>query len=181
MVSIKHSTKMVGESFKDIKYAVKRFIRKIKNVFRWIPTIWKDEDYDAHFITEMLIKKLEHTRDFFLSDNTHILNAKEVAAEIQEAIDRIHMTRDSWEFYEDPAMEDIQKKWGKSTFNWIPTNDGTGSMFMEIEHENVKTPEDEEQYSTEFRAAMKQARKDYRKDKKEAYKFIAKNIDKWWD
>ena len=45
----------------------------------------------------------------------------------------------------------------------------------------TKTPEDKEQYSTEFRAAMKQARKDYRKDKKEAYKFIAKNIDKWWD
>ena len=22
---------------------------------------------------------------------------------------------------------------------------------------------------------------DYKKDKKEAYKFIAKNIDKWWD
>jgi hypothetical protein len=116
-----------------------------------------------------------------LSDRTHITSAKEVAEEIQEAIDRLHMTRDSWEFYEDPAMEEIQKKWGKSTFNWIPTNDGTGSMFMEIEHENVKTPEDEEQYSTEFRAAMKQARKDYRKDKKEAYKFIAKNIDKWWD
>jgi hypothetical protein len=60
MVSIKHSTKMVGESFKDIKYAVKRFIRKIKNVFRWLPTIWKDEDYDSHFINEILIKKLDY-------------------------------------------------------------------------------------------------------------------------
>jgi hypothetical protein len=95
---------MAGVNFNNITYPVRRFFRKIKNVFRWLPTIWKDEDYDYNFINEILIKKLEHTRDFFLSDRTHITSSKEVAAEIQEAIDRLHMTRDSWEFYEDPAM-----------------------------------------------------------------------------
>ena len=166
---------------KDIKYAIRRFFRKIRNVFRWLPTIWKDEDYDYNFITEILIKKLEHTRDFFLSDRTHITSAKEVAEEIQEAIDRLHMTRDSWEFYEEPAHDIIEKKWGKSKFNFIPTNDGTGSSYLEIEHENVKTPEDEEQYSKEFRESMKQAREGGGGEKKEAYKFIAKHIDNWWD
>ena len=181
MVSIKHSTKMVGESFKDIKYAVKRFIRKIKNVFRWLPTIWKDEDYDSHFINEILIKKLEHTRDFFLSDRTHITSAKEVAEEIQEAIDRLHMTRDSWEFYEEPAHDIIEEKWGKTTFEFIPLEDRPNVSEMVSKTEKVKTPEDKEQYSEDFRAAMKAARKEYRKDKKEAYKFIAKHIDGWWD
>ena len=165
----------------DIKYAINSFFRKVKNVFRWLPTIWKDQDYDNHFINQILIKKLEHTRDFFLSDRTHIAEAERVAAEIQEAIDRLHMTKDSWEFYEEPAHDMITNKWGESKFNWTPTNDGTGSKYLEIEHENVKTEEDKEQYSKEFREAMKQARKDYMKDKKEAYKFIAKHIDGWWD
>ena len=172
---------MAGVNFNNITYPVRRFFRKVKNVFRWLPTIWKDEDYDYNFINEILIKKLEHTRDFFLSDRTHIAEAEKVAAEIQEAIDRLHMTRDSWEFYEEPAHDAIEKKWGKSKFNFIPTNDGTGSSYMEVEHENVKTDEDKEQYSKEFREVMKQARKDYMKDKKEAYKFIAKHIDNWWD
>ena len=172
---------MAGVNFNNITSPVRRFFSKIKNVFRWLPTIWKDEDYDDHFINEIFIKKLEHTRDFFLSDRTHILEAKKVAAEIQEAIDRLHMTRDSWEFYEEPVNDMITEKWGKSKFNFIPTNDGTGSSYMELEHENVKTPEDEEQYLKEFREAMNKARKDYRKDKKEAYKFIAKHIDGWWD
>ena len=52
---------------------------------------------------------------------------------------------------------------------------------MDIEHENVKTPEDKEQYSKEFRTALEQARKEYLKDKIKAYKFIAKHIDGWWD
>jgi hypothetical protein len=172
---------MAGVNFNNITYPFRRFFRKIKNVFRWLPTIWKDEDFDDHFIVEILIKKLEHTRDFFLSDRTHIAKAEEVAEEIQEAIDRLHMTRDSWEFYEQPAHDIIEEKWGKSEFKWIPTNDGTGSMYMEIERENVKTPEDKEKCSDEFRAILKSARKEYEKDKKQAYKFIAKHIDGWWD
>ena len=172
---------MAGVNFNNITYPVRRFTRKVKNVFRWIPTIWKDEDFDNHFIVEILIKKLEHTRDFFLSHDTNIADADKVAEEIQEAIDRLHMTRDSWEFYEQQAHEILTEKWGESEFKWRPTNDGTGSMYMDIEHENVKTPDDKEQYSIEFRTALEQARKEYLKDKKEAYKFIAKHIDGWWD
>ena len=172
---------MAGVNFNNITYPVKRFIRKVKNVFRWLPTIWKDEDFDNHFIVEILIKKLEHTRDFFLSHDTNIADADKFAEEIQEAIDRLHMTRDSWEFYEQQAHEILTEKWGESEFKWRPTNDGTGSMYMDIEHENVKTPEDKEQYSKEFRTALEQARKEYLKDKIKAYKFIAKHIDGWWD
>lgn len=166
---------------KDIKYEIRRLIRKIKNVFRWLPTIWKDEDYDDHFIVEILIKKLEHTRDFFLSDKTHIARAKEVAEEIQEAIDRLHMTKDSWEFYEEPAHDVIEDKWGKTTFEFIPLEDRPGLNEMISKTEKVKTPEDKEKYSEEFRAILKSARKEYMKDKKDAYKFIAKHIDGWWD
>lgn len=162
-------------------YPFRDFYRRVQNVLRWLPTIWNDRDWDDSYITEILIRKLEFTRDFYLSDKPYSSEAKRTADEIQEAISRLHQTRDSWEFYEDPAHEAIEKKWGKSKFNFIPTNDGTGSSYLEIEHENVKTSEDEEQYSKEFRAAMKQAREQYMKDKIKAYKFIAKNIDKWWD
>jgi len=172
---------MVEVNFNNITYSVRRFFRKIKNVYRWIPTIWRDDDYDDHFIVEILIKKLEHTRDFFLSDRTHIARAKEVAEEIQEAIDRLHMTRDSWEFYEEPAIDDIDKKWGKTTFEFIPLEGSPGLNEMISKTEKAVTPEDKEQYSEDFRVAMKTARKEYIKDKKEAYKFIAKHIDGWWD
>ena len=45
----------------------------------------------------------------------------------------------------------------------------------------METEEEEEQYSKEFRKTVKEAREQYMKDKIKAYKFIAKNIDKWWD
>jgi hypothetical protein len=52
---------------------------------------------------------------------------------------------------------------------------------MKSKTEKVNTEEEEEQYRIEFGKALDEARKQYRKDKKDAYKFIAKNIDKWWN
>ena len=167
----------------NITYPFRDFYRRVKNVLRWLPTIWKDRDWDNSYITEILIKKLEFTRDFYLSGKAYSAEAEKVADEIKEAIDRLHMTRDSWEFYEDLAMEQLEQKWGKTTFDFVPYKyDEYGNILlyeMESEIEKVNTEEEEEQYRKEFRKTLDEARKQYRKDKKDAYKFIAKNIDKW--
>ncbi len=45
----------------------------------WFPTIWKDEDWDHSHVYEILIKKLEHKRDFFSSNRPYSSQAKETA------------------------------------------------------------------------------------------------------
>jgi hypothetical protein len=169
----------------NITYPFRDFYRRVKNVLRWLPTIWKDRDWDDSYITEILIKKLEFTRDFYLSGKAYSAEAEKVASEIKEAIDRLHMTRDSWEFYEDLAMEQLEQKWGKTAFSFEPyKHDENGNVLsyeMKSKTENVIDAEDEEQYRKEFRETLDAARKQYMKDKIKAYKFIAKNIDKWWD
>ena len=39
-------------------------MRKIKNLIRWIPIIWKDRDWDFYFTYEILKKKLEFQAEF---------------------------------------------------------------------------------------------------------------------
>jgi hypothetical protein len=169
----------------NITYPFRDFYRRVKNVLRWLPTIWKDRDWDNSYITEILIKKLELTRDFYLSDKAHSVEAGNIAREIQDAIERLHMTRDSWEFHEAPAMEELEQKWGLTAFSFEPyecnENGEVLTYEMKSKTEKVNTEEEEEQYRVEFGKALDEARKQYRKDKKDAYKFIAKNIDKWWD
>jgi hypothetical protein len=169
----------------NITYPFRDFYRRVKNVLRWLPTIWKDRDWDNSYITEILIKKLELTRDFYLSGKAHSVEAGNIAREIQDAIERLHMTRDSWEFHEAPAMEELEQKWGLTAFSFEPyecnENGEVITYEMKSKTEKVNTEEEEEQYRIEFGKALDEARKQYRKDKKDAYKFIAKNIDKWWD
>ena len=158
----------------------RRFFRRCRNVIRWIPTLWKDEDWDDSFVTTIFIKKLEHQRDFFLSDRTHILEAKKVAAEIQTAIDGLRNTAESYE-YESRAIADIERKWGESKMRSEPSKAVPGCYEIHFDVPGVKTPEDEAQYNAEFRECMAAARKQYMKDKRAAYAYIASNIDRWWD
>jgi hypothetical protein len=49
-------------------WRLKRIIRRTKNLLRWIPVIWKDEQWDHYYIFEILKYKLiftaEHTRKY---------------------------------------------------------------------------------------------------------------------
>lgn len=162
-------------------WRIRMFFRKVKNLIRWFPIIWKDEDWDDHYIVEIFIKKLEHQRDFFLSDRTHILEAENVAAEIQIAIDSLRKTADSWEHYESIAVQELNNKWGVGTFDFKPVPGKPDVSELCITYPNVKTEKDKEQYKKEYKKAMKLARKKYKKDKRATYQFIADNIDKWWD
>ncbi len=49
-------------------WRIRRFIRRAKNILRWLPIIWKDEQWDYYYIFEILKHKLiftaEHTRKY---------------------------------------------------------------------------------------------------------------------
>lgn len=158
---------------------MKTTISRIKNLIRWFPVIWNDQDWDSEYTLDILLKKLEHQRDFFLSKDTHLVNSWEVADEIEIAISKLKHTRDSWEHYEQPAHELLDVKWGKG----IMRTEKYGEHCNEIlfDREFVKTSKDEAKYKKEFTAKLTKAREEYVKDKADAYLYLATNIDKWWD
>ena len=49
-------------------WRLRRFVRRFKNLFRWLPIIWEDEQWDYYHILEILKHKLiftaEHTRKY---------------------------------------------------------------------------------------------------------------------
>jgi hypothetical protein len=162
-----------------MKHTLKDLYRRICNVIRWLPTIWNDKDYDDSFIVEILIKKLEFTRDFYLSNKAYSAEALTTVDEIQTAINLLHMTQDPWEFYEEPAMDVLEEKWGKGIIRFEQHDNGMHRLH--IDYPNVKTLEDNEQRSAEFSKAHAKAFAQYKKDKQKAYKYIATHIDRWWD
>lgn len=48
---------------------MKHIIKGIINLWNWLPIVWKDADYDHHYIEVMLHQKLRNTYDFFTSEN----------------------------------------------------------------------------------------------------------------
>jgi len=53
-------------------WKLKYFIDGVVNIFRWIPTIYHDRDWDDAFTLRMLQKKIEHQREYIVKHNRHM-------------------------------------------------------------------------------------------------------------
>jgi hypothetical protein len=69
-------------------WKIKEYIRKIKNLIRWAPIIWRDRDWDYYFIYEILKHKLAFTEKFIREKGVHVFNTED-ANSILKAIDLI--------------------------------------------------------------------------------------------
>ena len=76
-------------------YRVKEYIRKIKNLIRWAPIIWRDHDWDFHFIYEMLKHKLTFTEKFIREKGIHVFNTED-ADGILKAVDLIDKVQNEY-------------------------------------------------------------------------------------
>jgi hypothetical protein len=52
-------------------YKIKQFFRRLYNLYRWAPTIWKDQDWDHSYIYEILKFKLKNQAEYIGGKNRH--------------------------------------------------------------------------------------------------------------
>jgi len=55
----------------DIKWEILCFKRKIKNLIRWFPIIWKDRDYGDYYILKILKFKLSNQAEYISKSYGH--------------------------------------------------------------------------------------------------------------
>lgn len=70
--------------FSKIKYRVRQwfnpFLTGIKNIWYWLPVIWKDHDWDHGYMEYILLHKLKRMYARFLDPNQSYVNWNEEAA-----------------------------------------------------------------------------------------------------
>ena len=57
--------------FYKLPWRLRYFLTGIKNIFKWIPTIYHDRDWDGDFIYKILQKKIEFQRKELVKNNRH--------------------------------------------------------------------------------------------------------------
>jgi hypothetical protein len=55
-----------------VHWRIKEFIDGFTNIIRWIPTLYKDRDWDDFYITKMLQTKIEFQRKYLVHHNRHL-------------------------------------------------------------------------------------------------------------
>lgn len=78
-----------------IKFPIKDFKKGIKNIFKWLPTIWKDRDWDHFYIFEIIKKKLEYQRKY-LVENNRFVGVEQVNRDITICLNLINKLKEDY-------------------------------------------------------------------------------------
>ena len=151
----------------DITRPFRTFIKGIKNIVTWFPTIWNDRDFDDSYMFMIWIKKMKTMEKFFRSDDVWSEDALIYA-------DQIKKTRELLEYidnekYEEEAFEKYYKKY--------PFDEERFEKMMK----NEPYEKDSEEKTQMFKDCMAKSEKLYIKAMNNFCTELKINSRGWWD
>jgi hypothetical protein len=163
-------------------YKIKQFFRRIHNLYRWFPIIWKDQDWDDHYIFEILKFKIKNQAEYIGGKDRYIGAKRD--AEIMRLCVRL-MDKVQDEYYGCEYQD-----YHKSEMKFIDSETHPGSYEIEIEH----ISDNYEDYFKKYPRIYKQVKEDDKhrtafniakingeRAHKLLFKLLEQNIRKWWD
>lgn len=161
----------------NIKQPFRSFKQSIKQLWLWLPIIWKDRDWDHTYIYRILKFKIENTRKLNQRNMRHVGVDREIynmwVCEL--LIDRL--IKDD---YFDSFGEIHDRKWGKSSFTTKYSEQHKGYELI-FNRDNVITEEDKEQEKKEYRKYLLLSKRNRDNDRKYLFELLERRIDNWWD
>jgi len=129
----------------------------IKNLTRWFPVIWKDKDWDQHFIWEVMIQKLKFQAKYIGERDIHTRAKRD--AEIMMTCVRL-MERIQEEYY-------IAERFDYEYFKKYP-----------LIYKKIKQQHPDKSKST---ISFYMSYENHNGARKILFKLMEHNIESWWD
>lgn len=182
--------------FKSILLEIKTFYRNIKRIISWFPVIWSDRDYDYTFTYEILKKKLQTQKKYFIELNGqhHTKDVKDLDIAIN-LIDKLigeHYI-DEWYDYVSKDFKFIEKEDNndlytiQTEYKWERLdeyiNKNLGSLRRMKKIYSIKTDyfdSDELSIDEKESIAMDIGRYKHEKCKRIFFNFLHDKIETWW-
>lgn len=149
-------------------HLINSIIDGLMNLKIWFHVIWNDRNWDYVYILKILSFKIKLMRSDFEKYERHEPTIKELTL-VENLCNKI--LEDA---YEENHLRSHDKKWGELEFNFTDENN------FNFTRKNVITEYDKKQESKEFRLKLKKSEKNKQSDINFLFKYIAKNIMKWW-
>jgi hypothetical protein len=179
----------------DGKYLHKEIKTGIKNIWYWLPIIWKDRNWDSHYIFEIMMHKLKAQSNYIGSRDIHTRAKRD--AEVMMTCVRLmkHIQDDTYSSeYSDYHktkhwFEDVLGKEGYSSWESRLLAENFDDYFKKypliykrvIDGEGPFTLDGENDLTMRQRIAMNIGYINHDRASKLLFKIMQKNIEKWWD
>lgn len=175
------------------KYYHKMFRTGVKNLIYWFPIIWKDRNWDSHYIFEIMKHKLSSQADY-ISNNDRHTRAQLDAKRMRLCVKLMKLVQD--EFYSTEYsdyhntkhwFEDIPEKPGYSSWESKILDENFDDYFKKYPLIYKRVKNGEGIYGREGRKEDKQViamnigHINHERARKLLFKIMEENIEGWWD
>jgi hypothetical protein len=186
--------------WKTIGWRIKEFRSSVNKLIRWFPIIWKDRDWDDHYIWEIMKNKLRWQAKYIGDRDFHTRAALD-AKRIRLCANLMDKVQDG--FYGGEYMDYHETKWN---FLDIPDKPGYKELDMQTTSEHfedyfkkyplvykkvladkklqifgIEARDGETEVDAKQRIAMNIGRYNHERARKLLFKIMEENIEGWWD
>lgn len=161
-------------------YWFKRKYRQIKNVFRWLPKIWNQYDFDYGYSIDVFKFQLQKQAEYLESDKATTLSAKNNASRIRMVLRLMEKVYD--EDYVLEYIDEFEKIYGKgsSDITSVSTDNPKLSRLVskyELSESKEKIREMNQVHRNLFLKSVEKQKRAH----KLLWDLIEHNIQNWWD
>jgi hypothetical protein len=165
-------------------YKIRQFYRRIYNLYRWFPIIWKDQDWDDHYIWEIWKFKLRNQAEYIGNKNRHVKAKRD--AEIMLLCARL-MDRIQDEYYQyeytiyhtsEIVFKDSDQYTDCKEIDIIETSEYFDDYFAKYPLIYRMVPDLQ---APKLKIALQIARINEERAKKLLFTLLERNILRWWD
>jgi len=177
----------------DGRYLHKSIKTGIKNIWYWLPIIWKDRNWDSHYIFEIMSHKLKSQSKYIGERGIHTSAKRDseimmTCVRLMKLVQDEHYSSEYMDYHKTKHwFEDIEDKPGYLTWESKLLEENFDDYFKKyplihkrvINGEGVFTLEGREDNKQII--AMNMARVNHDRARKLLFKIMEQNIERWWD
>jgi hypothetical protein len=186
-----------------IGYKVRGFFTSVGNLIKWFPVIWKDRDWDDHYIFEVFKFKLEKQAKYIKEKGFHTnsdLDAKrmmlcvKLMEKVQEEFYVMeYMDYEDKDFFFVPTGDDIEDVLDGYYMETRLKKENLNDFFKKypLVYKKIVTDkkyhifkidnEDLTSYEVKSRIALNIGRYNHERARKLLFKILSENIERWWN
>ena len=179
----------------DGKYYHKYFKQGVKNIWYWFPIIWKDRNWDAHYIYEILQHKLKGQANYIAKNDIHTraqLDAKRMrlCVSLIKKVQEEDYVMEYMDYHKDRVwFTDCDDNSGNSLYNSEEIWEKYDEYFAKyplvykrvLKGEGIFKLDGRDEADRKRLIAMNIAHINQDRAQKLLFKIMQENIEGWWD
>ncbi len=173
--------------FSKLHWKIRYFLTGVKNIFRWIPTLYKDRDWDSWYIYNILQKKIEYQRKEIINANRHT----QIDGDNRDMTITLNLLeRVKEDYYSTEYLDYDERKYDLIPIEGDPNLSEMVSTILSENYDDFLS-----KYPSTVRKVLKEKGNNLKQDelcryvskynqekaKKLLFKLLEQKIERWWD